>query len=62
MISYFLVYISGSLGFLFPCLYLSGGLTPFGEEQKHQRERKHILYLSSHHYYYTYLSFAPLNC
>ena len=57
MISQFLVYIQGGLGSLFPCLYLSGGLTLFGEEEKQQKEGKHILHLLRHPYLHTCLSF-----
>ena len=41
MICRFLVVIQDGLGFLFPCSYLSGNLTSFGEEQ--QRKEEHIL-------------------
>lgn len=59
MISQFLVYIEGSVSFLFPHPYLSGGLAPFGEEKKQQMEVEHILHLFPYPYFYTYSSFVP---
>ena len=59
MISRFLVYIQGDLGFLFSRLYLSGGLTPFGEEEEQQKEEEYILHLLCHLHPCTRVSFAP---
>lgn len=62
MISQFLVYIRGGLGLLFSYLYLSGGLTFFGDKEKSQRERKYILDSLFHSHLYTHLSLAPPHC
>ncbi len=59
MISRFLVCIRGGLGSLFPRPYLSGGLTPFGEEEEQKKEGEHILHPLPHPH--TRPSLAPLH-
>lgn len=63
LISRFLIYIQGGLGFLFLCLYLLRGMISFREEEEEQqREREYILYLLPYFHPYNCPSLTPFYC